>query len=245
MFPVFPSSNEGKPVQVTPLSLGAHLQGAQQFHTPSSLVSDVIQPANFVFSGNWENTQESLQTWMRMKSLRNQEKTSLSIGHGSSSSQIPIHRAGNVLETMGSAGFGIRRGGAGDRHQKELTHQVINGFSMVNPYEVNAEKQAVRGGHHYHQFINMFGPGNSSTETVINTADADVTETVAAEKIRRRMIKNRESAARSRARKLVSIFPWFPGNQLGKSLITSQQNFPFMHHFKVTYVNTDFGLFFL
>ncbi|XP_034679255.1 bZIP transcription factor ABI5 homolog [Vitis riparia] len=202
MFPVFPNSNEGKSVQLSPLSLGAHLQGAQQFQTPSSLVSDMIQPANFVLSGNWENAQESLQNWMRMKSLRNKEKTSLSIGNGSGSSQFPIHRAGNVLEPMGSAGFGVGHGGAGDGHQRELPHQVINGFSMVNPYEVNAEKQAVQGAHPYHQFINMFSPGNGSTETVINTADADATETAAAEKIRRRMIKNRESAARSRARKL-------------------------------------------
>ncbi|CBI39787.3 hypothetical protein VitviT2T_030045 [Vitis vinifera] len=202
MFPVFPNSNEGKSVQLSPLSLGAHLQGAQQFQTPSSLVSDMIQPANFVLSGNWENAQESLQNWMRMKSLRNKEKTLLSIGNGSGSSQFPIHRAGNVLEPMGSAGFGVGHGGAGDGHQKELPHQVINGFSMVNPYEVNAEKQAVQGAHPYHQFINMFSPGNGSTETVINTADADATETAAAEKIRRRMIKNRESAARSRARKL-------------------------------------------
>ena len=93
----------------------------------------MIQPANFVLSRTWENAQESLQNWMRMKSLRNREKTSLSIGNGSSSSQFPIHRAGNVLEPMGSTGFGVGHGGAGDGHQKELPHQIINGFIMVNP----------------------------------------------------------------------------------------------------------------
>ena len=215
MFPVFPNSNEGKRVQVSPLSLGAHLQGAQQFHAPSSLVSDMIQPANFILSGNWENAQESLKNWMRMKSLRNHQKRSLSIGNGSGSSQFPIHRTGNVMEPMGSAGFGVGHGGAGEGHQKELPHQVINGFSLVNPYEVNAEKQAVQGAHPYHRFINMFGPGNRRTETVINTTDADVTETAIAEKIRRRMIKNRESAARSRARKLVSCLSMVPWKSAG------------------------------
>ena len=76
----------------------------------------MIQPANFVLSRTWENAQESLQNWMRMKSLRNREKTSLFIGNVSSLSQFPIHRAGNVLEPMGSTGFGIGHGGAGDGH---------------------------------------------------------------------------------------------------------------------------------
>ena len=91
-----------------------------------------------------------------MKSLRNHPKTSLSIGKGSGSSQFPIHRAGNVLEPMGSAGFGVGHGRAGEGHPKELPHQVINGFGLVNPYEVNAEKPAVQGAHPYHRFIKIF-----------------------------------------------------------------------------------------
>ncbi|KAJ9693500.1 hypothetical protein PVL29_012330 [Vitis rotundifolia] len=171
----------------------------------SNSVLKSAEPANFVFSGTWENAQESLQNWMRMKSLRNKEKTSLSIGNGSGPSQFPIHSAGNVLEPMGSAGFGVGHGGAGDGHQKDLPHQVINGFSM--------------GAHPYHQFINMFSPGNGSTEIVINTADADATETAVVEKIRRRMIKNREySAVRLRARKLDSE------DFLNRAIISKKKN---------------------
>lgn len=242
MFPVFPDSSEGKSVHLRPLSLGTNLQGAQPFQTPTSLVSDMTQPANYVLSGNWENPHEALHNWLRMKNLRDQEKTSLSIGNGSGSSQFPVHRAGNVLEPMGSAGFGVGHGEAEDRYQKKLPHQVINGFSLLNPYEVNAEKQAVHGAHHYHQFLNLLNPGNGSAETVINTVDADPAETAAAEKARRRMIKNRESAARSRARKLVSWLSLISWQSSGKSLIASQGNFSFLSHFKET--NTDFGLLF-
>ena len=69
---------------------------------------------------------------------------------------------------------------------------------------MNAKKQVVQKAHPYHQLINMFSPGNGSTETVINTTNADAIEIITVEKIRSRMIKNRESVARLRARKLVS-----------------------------------------
>ena len=73
---------------------------------------------------------------------------------------------------------------------------------------MNAEKQVVQGAHSYHQFINMFSPGNSSIETVINTTNVDATKIVVAEKIRRKMIKNRESTTRLKSRKLVSCFSY-------------------------------------
>ncbi|KAK9269472.1 hypothetical protein L1049_001247 [Liquidambar formosana] len=120
---------------------------------------------------------ESQENWMRMKRQRGLDGESMDISKWSGSSHFQMNGVANVVESIGSASFGVGYGGGdGYRYYRNYPY---------GPYSTNG-----------------FGVKNANEVSVQRTVGLDGMETPASEKVRRRMIKNRESAARSRARKL-------------------------------------------
>ncbi|KAF8414289.1 hypothetical protein HHK36_002291 [Tetracentron sinense] len=173
MFPLYPTyEDETKPLQFCMPPLGMGLQGVTQFQTPI-LVQNLIKPANYPLGEALADFENYNE--IQSNGMRTKRQTSIDETQffvGDGSGSNQFQ-----LNVIGSVTEPVRTAGLGVGNRgvcffPNYQYQLVNGFTVGCADEVSTQRQVGE-----------------------NLMDA------AAERRRRRMIKNRESAARSRARR--------------------------------------------
>ncbi|CAK7324466.1 unnamed protein product [Dovyalis caffra] len=210
MFPLPPSQDdELKASHFTALSLSTGIQGAQQSHIPSQ-VANKVQSSSFPYTINGASP-------MKVKRKRCLDGAALTIGTGSSSNPLKMKVVDHPTGRMSCASFG------GDYIRKQRPAiatvsgfcntpcQLVQGVSNENANKNSANARAGRGSASYvndpnraclyQQSASGLSCENNSKRDAHSRASKTSGNTSISDKIHQRMIKNRESAARSRARK--------------------------------------------
>ncbi|KAF9666569.1 hypothetical protein SADUNF_Sadunf16G0242500 [Salix dunnii] len=217
MFPLPPSrEDEVKASHFTALSLSTDIQASQQCYIPSQ-VANKVQVTSFPYTRNSASP-------MKVKRKRCLDGAELTIGIGSSSNLLKMNGVDHPTELVSCVSLG------GDYSQKQPTptaavsgvvktserrvadeagpyHQYVQGVRSGN---ANKESDDRRAGTDSAGYVNdpnraclyqQYGRGISCENDRKMNAHPRARKTSISDKIQHRMIKNRESAARSRARK--------------------------------------------
>lgn len=229
MFLLHPNQDEeSNASQFTALSLSTGVPGAQQSHILSHAATK-MQPTSFAiaYARSCEHPCDSQESLTKIKRQRSLDGSALTIGTGSSSSQLKMNGVGHPMESMRCRGFGAGSGGHASEYSGNKPRQIANMFGVGNASEVrtanssrNSNKVRAYGranpgsgsvvndvniGCPYHQSENGFLSENGKKLSAYRRAGAAFGNTSVSEKIHQRILKNRESAARSRARKQASL----------------------------------------
>ncbi|KAJ6966091.1 hypothetical protein NC652_003847 [Populus alba x Populus x berolinensis] len=166
----------------TALSLSADIQVSQKIHIPSQ-VAKKVQSTSLPYTRNSASP-------MKVKRKRCLDGAALAIGTGSSSNLLKMKGVDHPTEQVSCASLG---GG----YSRKQPPPIAAVSALVNTSEARVVDEASP----YHQFVRGVGSGNANKKSDDRRARRTCGKTSISDKIQHRMIKNRESAARSRARK--------------------------------------------